>query len=331
MKKKFNILIDRLSEKDAVLEKKLFGNNFNIKALQTKDLLNVKRTILNKVDGILAWHEVNYSKEILSLLPNCKIIVRVGVGFDNVDLKYAKKMGITICNIPDYGVNDVADHAMTLLLYLNKKIAQYTENLRDNDIWSWGNLNKIKRNKGLKLGILGFGRIGSATALRAKSFGMDVIFYDPYLPIGIEKSHNVKRSHDLDNFLSNLDALSIHTPLNKETNQLVDAKFLKKLKKGSIIINTSRGGIVNTKDIYTAIKKNHIDGFGTDVFETEPPEKNNELFKAWQKKEVWIKDKVIITPHYAPFNKDSYIELRSKSVLEVKNFLMKNITLNKII
>jgi|MDTB01.2.fsa_nt_gb lactate dehydrogenase-like 2-hydroxyacid dehydrogenase len=331
MKKKFNILIDRLSEREANLEKKIFGKDFNVTAVQTNDLSSINKTKLDKIDGILAWHEVNYNKEVLSLLSNCKIIVRVGVGFDNVDLNFAKKKGITVCNIPDYGVNDVADYAITLLLYLIKKVPQYAENLRDNNIWAWGNLNKIKRNSGLKLGILGFGRIGSATALRAKSFGMEVIFYDPYLPVGIEKSHNVKRSHDLDSFLSNLDALSIHTPLNKETNQLIDAKFINKLKKGCVIINTARGGIVNTNDIYKAIKRSHIDSFGTDVLETEPPNKNNKLFHAWQNKESWIKDRVIITPHYAPFNKASFIELRSKSVLELKNFLINKTTLNKII
>ena len=328
--KKFNVLIYRLSKDEISIEKKIFGDQFKIHALESKDLNNTDSKILNSVHGILAWHEATYDRKVISKLKNCKIIVRVGVGFDNVDLNFARKKNIIVCTVPDYGVDDVADHAITLLLYFIKKIGFYNDNFRYNDKWSWGDLSSIKRIKGFKLGILGFGRIGSATAIRAKSFGMDVSFYDPYIPVGTEKVFNVKRHHSLDNFLSELDALSIHTPLNSETNELVEKKFIRKIKKKAILINTARGGIVNSIDVHNALKDNHLYAFGSDVFDQEPPPLSNPLIMAWKSETSWLNNRIIITPHCAPFNKESYRELREKAAKEVKNFLLHGKYLSKV-
>ena len=319
--KKINIIIDRLSEKEILLEKKIFGQNYNVIGIGTNNYSIKDYDNLKEAKGIIAWHEINYNKKILSKLKNCKIIVRAGVGFDNVDVTYAKKNNILVSTIPDYGINDVADHAITLLLILIKRINFYQDDLMYNNIWSWRQANKIHRISKYNLGILGLGRIGLSTFKRAQAFGFNVSFFDPYLKRGVEKIHNIKRYDDIKDFLRNIDALSIHVPLNNETKNMVNYNFLKNLKKNSILINTARGKVVNTNDVFRLLKENHLNYFATDVLEEEPPNNRNKLFKAWKNNENWIKNRVIITPHCAPFNRESYQELRTKAALEVKNFI----------
>ena len=323
------ILIDRFYPKDYSIEKKILGSKYKLLSLKGKKL-NSKIKFLSEIDGVLAFHENEYNSEILDKLKKCKIITRVGVGFNNVDLNYSRVKNILVCNVPDYGINDVADHAMTFLLMLSKRINYYSENIKNKLQWEWGDHKKLKRIQELTLGILGCGRIGSAVALRAKAFGMKVIFYDPYVSSGYEKTLSISREENLNNFLNKIDALSIHTPLTKETKNIVDGNFLKKLKKGAIIINTARGPIINSKAIYQYLKNGHLGGIGFDVYDQEPPKKNDKLYIAWKKGVKNFKYNVIFTPHNAFFNKESYIELREKAALNIKNYFEKNRINNRV-
>lgn len=323
------ILIDRFYSKDYSIEKKIFGSKYKLISLNGKKLSS-KIKFLSEMDGVLAWHENEYNQEILDKLKKCKIITRVGVGFNNVDLNYSRSKNIVVCNVPDYGINDVADHAITLLLMLVKKINYYSENIKNKLQWKWGDHTKLKRIQELTLGILGCGRIGSAVAIRAKAFGMKVIFYDPYVSAGYEKTLSIFREENLNTFLSKIDALSIHTPLTSETKNIVDSNFLKKLKKRVIIINTARGSIVDSKAIYKYLNKGHIGGVGFDVYNQEPPKKNDKLYMAWKKGSKNFKYNVIFTPHNAFFNKESYIELREKAALNIKNYFEKNRVNNRV-
>ena len=279
---------------------------------------------------MLAWHENEYNPEILDKLKKCKIITRVGVGFNNVDLNYSRSKNIVVCNVPDYGINDVADHAITFLLMLSKRINYYSENIKNKLQWEWGSHKTLKRIQELTLGILGCGRIGSAVAIRAKAFGMKVIFYDPYVSSGYEKTLSISREENLNEFLSKIDVLSIHTPLTKETKNIVDDRFVKKLKKGAIIINTARGQIINSKTIYKYLKNGHLAGVGFDVYDHEPPKKNDKLYLAWKKGSKNFKYNVIFTPHNAFFNKESYIELREKAAINIKNYFEKGKIKNQV-
>lgn len=323
------ILIDRFYPKDYSIEKKILGSKYKLLSLKGKKL-NSKIKFLSEIDGVLAFHENEYNSEILDKLKKCKIITRVGVGFNNVDLNYSRVKNILVCNVPDYGINDVADHAMTFLLMLSKRINYYSENIKNKLQWEWGDHKKLKRIQELTLGILGCGRIGSAVALRAKAFGMKVIFYDPYVSAGYEKTLSISREENLNNFLNKIDVLSIHTPLTKETKNIVDGNFLKKLKKGAIIINTARGPIINSKAIYQYLKNGHLGGIGFDVYDQEPPKKNDKLYIAWKKGVKNFKYNVIFTPHNAFFNKESYIELREKAALNIKNYFEKNRINNRV-
>ena len=326
---KINILIDRFTSKDYSIEKKIFGKNYNLISLNGKKL-SPNLQILSKIDGILAWHENSFDKNILDKLKKCKIITRVGVGFNNVDLLYSKKKNIIVCNVPDYGINDVADHAMTLLLMLNKKISSYSNNIRKKLLWEWGDQKKLKRIQKLTLGILGCGRIGSAVALRAKAFGINVIFYDPFVPSGYEKTLSISKEDDLKKFISKIDVLSIHAPLTEITRNMVNDNFIKRAKKGLVIINTARGDIVNKKSLYKFIKNGHISGVGLDVYEDEPPLKNDSLYKAWKRGDKNFDQNIIFTPHNAFFNNESFIELREKAAANIKNFFEKKIIKNQV-
>jgi C-terminal binding protein len=328
MKKKI-ILIDRLRSDQINIEKKILNKKYKIIALDTKKLEIVNSKLLAKVDGILAWHEVNYNKKILNLLKKCKIIVRVGVGFNNVDLNYAKKKGIIVSNVPDYGINDVADHTMAMLLSLARKLNLYSNQVREKMLWKWGNPNNLKRLQNFNLGILGLGRIGSAVALRAKSFGINVTFYDPYLKVGTDKIFKIKRIENLDNFLKNLDGLTIHAPSNKETYHMINDLFLKKTKRGLILINTARGDIIDKRSIFKFLINGRIQGLGLDVYEDEPPLKNDPLYDAWTKN-TSLRDKIIFTPHNAFFNKESFKELREKAAYTIQKFFNKKIIQNQV-
>lgn len=323
------ILIDRFYPKDYLIEKKIFGPKYKLVSLKGKKL-SPKIKFLPEIDGVLAWHENEYNSEILNKLKKCKIITRVGVGFNNVDLNYSRSKKIVVCNVPDYGINDVADHAITFLLMLSKRINYYSDNIKNKLQWEWGNHKELKRIQELTLGILGCGRIGSAVAIRAKAFGMRVIFYDPYVASGYEKTLSIHREENLNKFLNKINVLSIHTPLTKETKNIVNDRFVKKLKKGAIIINTARGQIINSKTIYKYLKNGHLGGVGFDVYDQEPPKKNDKLYLAWKNGLKNFQHNIIFTPHNAFFNKESYIELREKAALNIKNYFEKSRINNQV-
>ena len=326
---KINILIDRFYPRDYSIERRIFGKKYNLISLKGQKLTkNFKH--LHKINGVLAWHENNFDKKIINNLRSCKIITRVGVGYNNVDLNSAKLKNIIVCNVPDYGINDVADHTITLILMLLKKINFFSENIRKKNLWEWGDHKKLKRIQNITLGILGCGRIGTAVAIRAKSFGMKVIFYDPFISNGYEKTLSISREKSLNIFLSKLDVLTIHTPLTEITKNMVNAKFLKHLKKGSILINTARGGIINKNDLYKSLKSGKISAVGLDVYENEPFLPNDQIFLSWKKGLKNFRDNIIFTPHNAFFNFQSYVELREKAALNLKNFFEKKIIDNQV-
>ena len=315
-----NILIpDRVEKPD--IESLIFDENYNITAHCVLSEKDIDDKIWASADAILAWHDLNYDAELIAKLKSCKVIVRVGVGYDNVDLDAARGKNIIVCNFPDYGTNDVADHAIGLMLSLNRGLEKYNYEAKYNERWDWDAAGKLNRLTGSKMGIIGLGRIGTATAMRAKAFGMNVSFYDPYVHEGKDKSLMIKRIYNLEEILKLSDVISIHTPLTNETESMIDDYFFKKMKKSAILINTARGAIFNIKDLYNALKKGYIRAIGSDVFPIEPPEKTHPLIQAWRNDDEWIRGRFILTPHAAFYNQESYEEMRRKAALEAKRVL----------
>ena len=181
-------------------------------------------------------------------------MVREGVGYDTIDLPAWSARGVPVCNVPDYGTTEVADHALALLLALARGTASYQEAVRDNpDGWKYGAAPLVRRLRGQTFAVLGLGRIGLATARRAAAFDMKVIFYDPYLPNGAELAVGYERVRSLDEVMKRADILSVHTPLTDETRGMVGATSLAKAKPELIVINTARGPIVDLDALAEAL------------------------------------------------------------------------------
>ena len=278
--KKYKVLIPDRSI-DADVEKKVFGDRYEILTPNVKQLSEIEDRVWSSVDGILVWHDFEYKKETISKLINCKGIVRVGTGYDNIDLKAAAEYGIIISNVPDYGTNDVADHTWALILALERGILLFNYKILNRGPWSWELGTNLERIQHRTIGIIGLGRIGTAVALRAKAFGMDVVFYDPYISIGIEKSLMISRVHQLKDLLKKSDIITIHP---EATSDLINS--IKKIKscnkKVGVSLNPKTSinkvlPILNTIDLVLIMSVNP--GFGGQKFIKETLEKVKKLRK----------------------------------------------------
>ena len=237
-------------------------------------------------------------------------LVRAGVGYNNVDLIAATERGIVVCNVPDYGTEEVADHAIALLLAVARQLRQGDEAIRQG-IWDFRTVTETPRLRGKTLGIVGCGRIGTATALRAKVFGLDVVFYDPFVPPGYDKAIGVRRAETLDSLLEQSRFVSIHCYLDAGTQHLIDARAIAKMPRGSILVNTARGGVVSGEAVIAALDSGHLLGAGLDVFEREPLDDDR----------LRHHPKVVHSPHSAFYSREAFIELRTKSAEEVRRLL----------
>ncbi len=290
---------------------------------------NELRGKIEDAHAILAWHDLRWDAETLSSLKQCKVLVRVGAGFDNVDLDSARKLGIVISNVPDYGTNDVADHAIGLLLALARGLIGHDRQSKSGpEKWAWG-LTPTFRLTGKKLGIVGLGRIGTATALRAKSLGLEVGFYDPYKPSGWEKSLSLKRFSTLEELAKNVFIVSLHTPLTPETRGFIDQKFWASTQKGVVLINTARGPILNWQDFKKYFESGQIGSAGFDVLPQEPPDLNEAFFKQWLKDDS-LKNRLLITPHCAFYSDEAVVEMREKAMREALRVLSGEKPLNQV-
>lgn len=268
-------------------------------------------------DALLVWHDIKLSERSIDALKQCKAIVRIGVGFDNVPLQHARRRGIPVCNVPDYGVEEVADHTMALLLALVRNLPEFQADLRrDPPQWDALQCRRTPRLRGKVLGIIGVGRIGSAVALRGKAFGLDVVGHDPYIPDGRGKSLGIRMVDSRAELLGQSDFVSIHTPLTDETRGMINAADLEHFKPGAILVNTARGPICDTGALLAALETNHLYGVGLDVFPTEPPH-DDPLLAAVRRADHVAHHRCVVTPHSAFYSEESFEEMRTKAAREV--------------
>ena len=252
----------------------------------------------------------------LKRFPRLRAICRMGVGYDNLDRVAAAERRITILNVPDYGTTEVADHAMALALSLRRGLLLHLEAQRANPPAAWRLINDplVRRSSVQTFGIVGMGRIATAVALRAKAFGFRVVFFDPHLPNGVELGLGIQRAATLEELLRQTDTLSVHTPLTRETRNLLGLKELSWLPKGAVVVNTARGPIIDIDALATLLKSGHLAGVGLDVVPVEPPvEPVPELMRAYRAREDWTVGRLIITPHSAYYTPQAWDDIRSKS------------------
>ena len=257
---------------------------------------------------------VPITSEIIGEWEKCRLVIRHGVGYDNVDVKALAKAGIPLCYIPDYCAEEVAEQAIALLLACGRRLVSSRKVLDASSArgsWDFTDVIPIYRMAGQTLGIIGCGRIGSLVYLKLKSFGFKFLICDPYLSEDRKRELGIEVVN-LETVFRNSDFISIHTPLTSETRHLVNARTLDMMKPTSYLVNTARGPMVDAKALADALKKGVIAGTGIDVYDIEPPPADYPLFGL---------PNAILTPHLAWYSEDSGRRIRELIITEVDRFL----------
>ena len=278
-------------------------------------------------DGIVG---VAPPAEYLPKLDRCRIVVKTAVGFDDVDIAAYGERGIPVCNCPDYGTREVADHAIALMMTLVKSIAFHDEELRADPVANWRPaLNPFgRRLAACTFGAIGLGRIGTAALRRAAAFDMDCVFHDPYQPSGVELALGVRRADTLAELMGQCDVVSIHTPLNEETRGLLGRDAFAAAKKGMIVINTARGPIIDLAALHDAMRNDTVLAAGLDVLPDEPADVSAPLIAAWRRGDAWLKHRLLITPHSAFFTPESVRDIRAFSARTAARYLRDGVLRN---
>ncbi|MCP4383534.1 MAG: C-terminal binding protein [Hyphomicrobiales bacterium] len=305
---------------DGLIEREIAGPDtvFDIYRERLPDRL--PDDVLAKADGIVVWHEMVIDDAFVSRIPKCRVIVRAGVGYDHIDLAATGAAGIPVCNTPDYGTSEVADHAMALMLVLRRALVVYHEELTRDPIGQFvtgfdaTHTPLVRRIRGRIFGIVGLGRIGIAAALRAKAFGMEVIAYDPYASPGLEIATGVRRIANLGDLLAVSDVVSLHCPLTPETQGMIGAEEIGLMKPDSLLINTARGGIVDVPAVIAAIEAGRLGGAGIDVLPVEPPRADDAIVETYRNLAGSpIAGRLLLTPHSAWSSPESAADARRLS------------------
>lgn len=324
------VVITDFINDDLSIEKEVLGDLAEVSCLDAGDEGHLVGKI-EAADALMMYHNISISSDTIARLTNCKLIVRCGVGFDNVAHAFARTKGIAVCNVPDYGTEEVADSAIGMMLALTRGIHQYNHRLqRDRSSWMYTIATPLYRLRGRVFGIVGLGRIGVATAVRAKALGMDVRFYDPYLADGYDKAVGVTRVETLSELLKASHVLSIHCPLNASSHQLINAETIAQMPHGSYLINTARGGVVDVTAIPDALASGQLAGAGIDVLVDEPPVEINPLLLAWNDPTHAAYERLILNPHAAFYCEEGLADMRRKGAESVRRALLGEVLRNVI-
>ena len=278
---------------------------------------------VERADALMVYHQVRLGSQTLSRLEKCRVISRCGVGYDNVDLAVARSRGIPVCNVPDYGTSDVADAAIGMAVALTRGTFYLNSRLRAGlGEWAYTQAAPLQRLRGSVFGIVGLGRIGTATTIRATALGMDVVFYDPYKPDGYDSSLGIRRAESLSQLLEQVLVLSLHCQLTPETCHMISEAALARLPMGSYLVNTARGAVVDTAALLEAIASGRLAGAALDVLEVEPPPPDDPLLVAWRDPHHPAHHRLILTPHSAFYSESGMAELRTKCAENCRRVLL---------
>ena len=280
-----------------------------------------------KTEILAVFVESPVTKAIINKLPKLKMIATMSTGFDHIDLTAAKTRHIPVCNVPSYGENTVAEHAMALMLGLTRKLFQSVKRVKEG-VYDFHGLRGVDL-KGKTLGVVGTGHIGAHLIKMAKGFDMNVLAYDPYPNRDLAKKLDFQYV-TLDKLLANSDFISLHVPLFKNTYHLINQKNIKKIKKGAYLINTARGGLIDPEALVWALQKNQIAGAGLDVLEDENFIQNEEKIIGGctdcQLKTNLMNDIIIdhpntiVTPHNAFNSTEALRRIVDTTVDNIKSF-----------
>jgi phosphoglycerate dehydrogenase-like enzyme len=294
---------------DIDLERKVFAEgDVELFAAQCKTEDDVVAAAAGCV-GILSQY-APVGERVVAALPSLGIVSRIGAGYDNIDTAACERHGVWVANSPDYGIGEVATHALALALALIRNVVAYHRDIQAGR-WHYLSSGPLRRASEMTLGIIGLGRIGKRMAHVSRNVFKRVVAYDPYLIDGDFPAY-VERMPTLEGLLAASDVASIHAPLTAETRGMIDARALSKAKRGSCLVNTARGAIVEIRDLLAALDSGILAGAGLDVLPVEPLPPADGLLGH---------PKVILTPHAAFFSEQSMVDLRRKAARNIVTWL----------
>ncbi len=277
-----------------------------------------EETLCRLSGGVFAiaacWAKV--TEKVIRQATRCKIICRMGIGLDNIDIETATELGIPVTNVPDYCIEEVADHAVGLVLALARNIGFYHLRTKHSE-YDLSAGPPMHRLRGRRLGLIGFGRIGREVYQRAIAFGLDVVACTPS-----RNSHGTDcEMVSLEELIATSDIISLHAPLTEQTRHLIDESSIQKMKPGVVVVNTSRGPLIDPDALKRGLEQGIIAGAGLDVFEPEPPDLSCSLYQS---------ERVIVTPHAAFVSEESLIDLRTSTANQIAAMLNQEVPGNVV-
>ncbi|XP_070980450.1 uncharacterized protein [Oncorhynchus clarkii lewisi] len=308
-------LVALLDGRDCTVEMPILKDLATVAFCDAQSTQEIHEKVLNEAVGAMMYHTITLTREDLEKFKALRIIIRIGSGYDNIDIKAAGEMGIAVCNIPSAAVEETADSTLCHILNLYRRNTWLYQALREGTrVQSVEQIREVAsgaaRIRGETLGLIGFGRSGQAVAVRAKVFGFNVIFYDPYLQDGLERSLGVQRVYTLQDLLYQSDCVSLHCNLNEHNHHLINDFTIKQMRQGAFLVNSARGGLVDEKALAQALKEGRVRGAALDVHESEP-------FSFTQGP---LKDapNLICTPHTAWYSEQASLEMREAAATEIR-------------
>lgn len=283
--KQWKVVITDYIENDLDWEVEEFGKLANVTFEHYQLKQSPKAELIEKIKDadIVVVNMAAFDPEVIGSLEKCQLLIRHGIGYDNVNVPACTENRIRFAYQPDYCATEVAEQAVALILCCARKLFPSLEVLKDaaaTKIWNFAPMGEVHRMFGQTLGVVGCGRIGGRVVRMMQSFGVKIMVCDPYLDERQKGALGIDQTYDLDTVLREADIVTMHTPLNDATRYLIDEPQLKLMKPSAILVNTSRGGVINTEALAKALHEGWIAGAGIDVYEVEPPPPDMPLFAA---------------------------------------------------
>jgi D-3-phosphoglycerate dehydrogenase len=303
MTNKQQILLLKPGFKDFSIENNLLSST-PYELIVVYDETNLISSISNPLVIAIISIDTPITAELIECIsPSCRVITRLGVGFDLINVKACLQRNIIVCYVPDYGTNEVADHAVALLFAAHRRLSSYHRSIVEQNILNHEIVcNDLHSLNTLNLGIIGMGRIGSCFATKMRPFVKEIFSYDPLIP---------SNCASIDEIFDHCDIISLHIPLTSTNYHLISTDSINRMKRRPILINVSRGGLVDIQALTKAIKNGQISYAALDVLENEP-EIDSELIKL---------DRIQLTPHAAWYTRESESALRTKAVQDILRVL----------
>ncbi|MBZ9854998.1 C-terminal binding protein [Mesorhizobium sp. CA13] len=319
----FKVLVPDAHLRDLDVERSVSGDKLDYIVFDETDPAAIPDKVWRECDAVLVWHRMKLTADVIAKLDRCRLIVRVGVGFDNVDGAACRARGIPLSNVPNYGTTEVADHALAMLLYLVRGLGTYEARLKTDLVAGFlaEDVPVVRRIRGSTFGAIGMGRIGTAIARRAAAFDMTVIYHDPYVPEGHDLGLGLERVRTQEELLARSDVVSLHVPLSDATRAMMGTKQFAAMKPNSIFLNIARGGLVDIEALHAAMKSGHVAAAGLDVLPKEPPVPAPALIENWRNNAPWLAGRLVVSPHAAFYSEAGYTDMRTFSAEILLDYL----------